>query len=59
MRIDIRCDKCGSNRFSIERAASDETRIKCEDCTHEIGSLAELKERVATEVLRRSRPSDA
>jgi hypothetical protein len=57
VRIDIVCASCGSNRFSIDRAAADDTRIRCDDCTHEIGTLAELKERVAEEVLRRARPS--
>lgn len=55
MRIDINCAKCGSNRFSLDGAAADDTRIRCEDCSHDIGSLRELKERVADEVLRRSR----
>ena len=55
MRIEIKCAKCGSNRFSIDGAAADDTRIRCEDCNHELGSLGELKERVASEVLERSR----
>ncbi|HVM23213.1 MAG TPA: hypothetical protein VM308_07955 [Sphingomicrobium sp.] len=59
MRIELNCDQCGSNRFSIRRASSDDARIACEDCEHDIGTLAELKERVAAEVLRRRavRPS--
>jgi hypothetical protein len=58
VRIDIVCAKCGGNRFSIDRAAADDTRIRCDDCGHEIGTMAELKERVAAEVLRRARASD-
>lgn len=54
MRIELNCAKCGGNRFSIEKYSADDTRIKCEDCEHEVGTLAELKERVAAEVLSRA-----
>lgn len=53
MRIELNCAKCGGNRFSIEKYSADDTRIRCEDCEHDIGTLAELKERVAAEVLGR------
>ena len=31
----------------------DEALIRCADCNHVIGTLAELKERVANEVMKR------
>lgn len=55
MRIELKCAKCGSNRFAIDGAVADDTRIKCEECGHEIGTFEELKERVAAEVLSRAR----
>ena len=54
MRIDLNCQMCGGNRFSIQKYSENDTRIHCEDCEHDIGSLAELKERVAAEVLSRA-----
>ena len=59
MRIDMNCAECGSNRFSLDQGNSDRSLIICEDCGHEIGTLAKLKAMVAEEVLRRSRERDA
>lgn len=54
MRIEINCAKCGQNRFTIvEGMADDAAVISCSDCGHHIGTMAELKERIAAEVLRR------
>ena len=55
MRIDLTCKVCGQNRFSLEHDVEDDSHIKCEDCGHEIGTLAELKQQVAEEVIRRSK----
>ena len=56
MRINLACAECGQNRFTLEGAKTDDCLIHCEDCGHKIGTLRELKERVALAVL--SRPSD-
>ena len=54
MRIVLNCAVCGSNRFSLDQGQSDRSLIICEDCGHEIGTLARLKQMVADEVMRRS-----
>ena len=55
MRIELACAECGSNRFSIDDAEHDTSRIYCKDCGHEIGTLGELKARIADEVIQRSK----
>jgi uncharacterized Zn finger protein len=54
MRINLECAECGGNRFALDEAETDSCVIRCSDCGHEIGTLAELKERVAAEVIRGS-----
>lgn len=51
MRIELACAECGRNRFSFPPSGTDSDIVKCEDCGHEIGTLASLKERVALMVL--------
>ena len=55
MRIELNCAACGKNSSNLggDRVA-DDTRISCEICGHEIGTMAQLKERVAAEVLKRA-----
>lgn len=54
MRIELNCAVCGGNRFSLDQGNSDRSLIICEDCGHEVGTLAKLKQMVADEVMRRS-----
>ena len=54
MRIELNCAACGSNRFSLDQGNSDRSLIICEDCGHEVGTLAKLKQMVAEEVLKRN-----
>lgn len=54
MRIELTCAECGKNRFNLGHGAEDDSVIRCDFCGHVIGTLAELKERVAAEVLRRA-----
>jgi uncharacterized Zn finger protein len=54
MRIELNCAVCGQNRFTIIQSVKDDAMVRCSDCGHEIGTMEELKERVAAEVLRRS-----
>ena len=54
MRIELNCAVCGDNRFDLGKADHGDAVICCDACGHKIGTLAELKERVAAEVLRHS-----
>jgi hypothetical protein len=36
---------------------ADSAMVRCSECGHEIGTMDELKERVAGEVMRRANPS--
>ena len=56
MRIGLKCAVCGGNNFKLEDQLEEDAQIACEDCGHEIGSLAELKEKLAEEVMKRARP---
>ena len=47
MRIELNCAECGRNRFTIVKAMGDHEAVYCSDCGHEIGTMADLKERVA------------
>ena len=53
MRIDLACANCGSNSFNLGHETDDDSLICCDLCRHQIGTMAELKERVAAEVLKR------
>ena len=54
MKIELNCAVCGKNRFTLNEADTDESVISCEECEHALGTLGELKERIAAEVARRS-----
>ena len=54
MRIELNCAQCGNNRFSLDQGMTDQSLVVCEDCGHEIGTLARLKQMVAEQVLRQS-----
>jgi len=56
MRIELNCAVCGSNRFTIKQGMADNAMVYCADCGHEIGTMADLKERVAAEVMKRTDP---
>lgn len=51
MKIDLSCAQCGGNNFSLDEEKTDDCRIKCGDCGHNVGTLGELKQRVAEAVL--------
>ena len=58
MRIELNCAACGSNRFELGGAETDDAVIACGDCGHVIGTLGQLKSKLAEEVLRRSGITD-
>ena len=55
MRIELTCAQCGRNSFGIDEDHPNDALVYCTDCGREIGTMAELKERVAGEVIRRAR----
>jgi DNA-directed RNA polymerase subunit RPC12/RpoP len=55
MTPELNCSRCGGNRFKYPPSIHDRTSISCEDCGHNVGSFAELKERMAAEVLNEKR----
>lgn len=55
MHIEMNCAECGENSFNLGNGVKGYTIIRCGACGHEIGTLDELKERVATEVLKRAK----
>lgn len=50
VRIELSCDVCGQNRFDFPEEGNDESEVVCAHCGHVIGTMAELKEAVATSV---------
>ena len=52
MRIELNCADCGKNSFNLGQGVKDDSLVRCEACGHEIGTMAQLKARVAAEVLR-------
>lgn len=51
MRVQLSCINCGSNDFRLDEARSDDCTVTCGQCGHVVGTLGELKQRVAEEVL--------
>lgn len=54
MKIELNCAVCGSNNFELADALTDECAVSCADCGHVIGTMGELKAKLAEEVIRRS-----
>ncbi|WP_344698231.1 hypothetical protein [Sphingomonas limnosediminicola] len=58
MKIELNCASCGDNNFNLDHGVADHATIHCNRCGHRIGTMAELKERVAAEVLSRIHKND-
>lgn len=54
MRIELNCAECGENRFTIIQAMENGTVVRCSECGRKLGTMEELKERVAAEVMKRA-----
>lgn len=54
MRIELNCAACGGNNFELGDAQTDACRVACAECGHVIGTMGELKQRMAEEVVRLS-----
>jgi len=59
MRIELTCAVCGKNSFDLGHGPADDSVICCNACGHRIGTMGELKEKVAAEVLRRAAKRNA
>jgi uncharacterized Zn finger protein len=51
MRIDLSCAECGENHFCLDTVEDDNAVITCQECGHVVGTLAEVKQQVAQQVL--------
>ena len=58
MRINLACAECGENRFQLMEEMRDDVVVTCARCNHVLGTMAELKERVAEEVMSRVARTD-
>lgn len=54
MRIELNCAECSSNHFNLDEGVTDRAVVYCRDCGHRIGTIEDLKARVAAEVLKRT-----
>ena len=54
MKIELNCAQCGSNRFIYPLKFTDTSVIICADCGHEVGTVAELQQKVMDELERHS-----
>lgn len=54
MKIQLNCAECENTRFNLSDADTDWSVVVCEDCGHVVGTFAELKQKVADEVLKRA-----
>jgi hypothetical protein len=41
--VEIHCAACGSANYSLPEGAGDESRVACNDCGREFGTVADLK----------------
>jgi ribosomal protein S27E len=53
MRIELNCPTCANNRFDFPQKDSDP--VLCQFCGDSIGTLAEVKQKVADQAINRAR----
>jgi hypothetical protein len=58
LRIDLSCNECGCDSFSLDAPASDSSTIYCDGCGRLIGTIGELKTELGRAILRRSTASN-
>ena len=59
MRIQLNCASCGSNNFELDAGQTDDCAVSCGECGHVIGTMGELKAKLAQEVIRQARRREA
>ena len=47
MKLDLKCASCGSNRFQLGDAPADDFIVECGECGHVIGTMGQLKDKLA------------
>jgi uncharacterized Zn finger protein len=52
MRIELNCAECGQNHFTIITGVDDDAVVSYSECGHQIGTIGDLKQRVAAEVMK-------
>ena len=50
MRIELFCTGCASSRFAYPLELKDDATIKCADCGHEIGTVADVQQKVMAQL---------
>jgi hypothetical protein len=51
VKINLACQVCGNNRFSLSEVHTDDAPVTCFDCGHELGTLGSLKAQVELAVM--------
>jgi hypothetical protein len=46
----LNCGNCGSDRFAYPFKVTDDSTIDCQDCGATVGTVAELRVRVASQI---------
>lgn len=54
MKIELNCARCGGNRFEYPLVLKDDSVITCADCGHEVGTVAQLQQKLIEELERHS-----
>ena len=52
--VEIHCGTCGSANYSLPAGAGEETLLVCNDCSGQLGSVAELRAEMMDQALARS-----
>lgn len=53
LKIDLNCDDCSNDQFSIEEASRDDCVIICRGCGRRLGTLRQLKRQIERELVKR------
>lgn len=53
LKIDLSCNDCSDNQFSIEEASRDDCVIVCRGCSRRLGTLRQLKRQIERELVKR------
>lgn len=59
MTIELSCASCGGNKFTYPFAVTNDAEVYCEDCGSRIGTIAEVAERVVSQITGSSPPAYA
>ena len=54
MQLDLVCRECGGNRFDYPFTLNANSVIKCADCGHKVGTVADMQQKVADAMARQA-----